>query len=303
MSRAIPLSIPGSVSYADEPVTMYDRLQPAAFKRQVAASFDRTSTGYGTPGDFHWEFARRLVERAPLGRGQRILDVAAGTAPAALMAAQRVGNRGAVIGVDLSPGVLQLAQRNIRAAKVSNIALVCGDAEQLAFHAGHFDGIVCSSAIVWFPDILRALREWYRVVRDGGWIAFSCFGGLARQTINDLVIRLLKPYGAGYPELNTPLNSPEKCRELAEQAGFTHVTVQVAQAQQLTTDPEASFAQAWATSSRFGISLTPAEVGAIKAQYITLFGDLAHAADHWNHDYEQHVVAYKLACVGKNDGR
>jgi ubiquinone/menaquinone biosynthesis C-methylase UbiE len=123
------------------------------------------------------------VEHAPLHEAQTVLDVATGTAPAAIQAARRVGDSGSVVGVDISPGILKLAKRNIAAMGLTNIQLHEGNAEQLVFPDESFDGILCSSAIVWFPNIPRTLHEWYRMVRPGGWIDFSCFGGPARQTL------------------------------------------------------------------------------------------------------------------------
>lgn len=127
--------------------------------------------------------------------------------------------------------------------------------------------------------MLQALREWHRVLRFGGWIAFSCFGGLARQTINELVIGLLAPHGVGDPELNAPLNSPEKCCAMVEAAGFKRVTVQIAREQQFATEPDVSFRQAWASGTRFDLALPPAVVSAIKTQYQTHFEQLLAAQD------------------------
>lgn len=272
---------------------MFERTQPDAFKRQVQRSFDATGPSYGTPGDFHWNFAQRLVVRAPIQPGQRLLDVATGNAPAAILAAQRLGHHGHIIASDLSLGMMKLAQQRLAATGHRNVALVAGDAEALPVRASSMDGILCSSALVWFPDIPRALGEWYRIVRPGGYIAFSCFGGLASQTINEIVIDLLAPYGITYPELTAPLNTPSKCRAVVAAAGFDQVTVQTAQHQQTTTDPDASFARAWGLARRFNVTLPPADMDTIKAQYRMRLAALLHDQDRWNHDYEQFVVARK----------
>jgi arsenite methyltransferase len=272
---------------------MFDRRHPDQWKQQVRASFDTTGPGYGRPGDYHWAFAERLVALAPLQPAQRVLDVATGTAPAAILAAQRVGPLGYVVGSDLSPGMLVLASQHLAAARVGNVAVFASDAEELAVRDRSVEGVVCSSAIVWFPDIARAVGEWCRALVPGGWIAFSCFGGLARHTINTVVIKLLAPYGVGYAEVNTPLNSPDKCRTVVQAAGFTAVTVHTGTDQPFTLDPEASWAQAWASGSRFDLPVDPAQIAQIKAQYLAHFAQLTPTADHWNHDYEQFVVAYK----------
>ena len=271
---------------------MFGRERPDQFKQQISKSFDATRRKYGVQGSFHWEFARRLVERAPLQSGQAVMDVATGTAPAAIMAAQIVGTEGYVIGIDISSGMLKLARLSLAEVGLENIHLIRGDAEQLMFPNQRFNGVLCSSAIVWFPDIPRALREWHRVLKLGGWIAFSCFGGPARETINNLVLDLLKSYNILYPELNEPLNTPEKCRRMVEEAGFTRVTVHTDQNTQFTTDPEASFRQAWASVSRFNIDLDSSQIAQIREQYIAQFTRLTPRQDIWNHDYEQFVIAY-----------
>lgn len=256
-------------------------------------SFDATAPTYGTPGDFHWNFAQRLVERAPIESGQTLLDAATGSAPVAILAAERVGLHGHIIAIDLSQGMIKLAQQQLATMGRGNVSLLVGDAEPLPVRASSVDGILCSSAIVWFPSVARALREWHRIVRRSGWIAFSCFGGLASETINNIIINLLAPYGIAYPELTTPLNTPNKCRAVVEAAGFAQVTMQTARHRHFTTDPDASFAQAWGLARRFNITLPPQVMDIIKAQYRVRFQALLVDQDRWNHDYEQFVVAYK----------
>jgi arsenite methyltransferase len=272
---------------------MFDLTQPDLFKQAVRISFDTTPPNYGSHGDFHWQFARRLIDRIPLRAGAVVLDIATGTAPAAIMAAAHTGSQGFVAGVDLAPGILALAQRNIAATQLPNIALACGDAEHLPIRDSSLDGVICSSAIVWFPNIPQALQEWRRVLRNGGWVAFSCFGGPARQTLINLLSRLLAPYGQLLPELNAPLNTPEKCRRLLEAAGFANVTMQIANQQQLPATAEESFEWAWANRKRFDIDLPPIQYDQLKREYLVEFALLAADQTTWNHDYEQFVVAIK----------
>ena len=272
---------------------MFDPTQPDGFKRLVRASFDTTPASYGTKGDFHWQFAARLVAQAPIQPRQTVIDLATGTAPAAILAAPRVGKKGCLVGLDLSHHILTLAQRNIATANHTSIGLLCGDAECLPLRNACVDGILCSSAIVWLPNIPCALCEWYRVLCPGGWLAFSCFGGLARQTVISLLARLLQPYGQQLPELNAPLNTREKCQQMLDRAGFTHLTVHRGHDQPLPTTAEASFDWAWTSRLRFNITLAAEQVAQVRTRYIAEFTQLASDQDRWNHDYEQYIVAYK----------
>src|SRR5262245_7585464 len=125
---------------------VFDLTRPDQFKQRVRASFDTTGPGYGAVGDFHWQFASRLVAHAPIQPGHLVVDIATGTAPAAIQAAPQVGSNGNIIGLDISPGMLALARRNIASEGISNISLVCGDAEALPLSESRIDGILCSSA-------------------------------------------------------------------------------------------------------------------------------------------------------------
>jgi ubiquinone/menaquinone biosynthesis C-methylase UbiE len=272
---------------------MFDLSKPDQFKQLVRSSFDVTHPGYGTDGDFHWQFASRLVAHAPLQPGQVIVDVATGTAPAAIQVASSVGDGGRVFGLDLSDCMLALARRNLDFAGIANVDLLSGDAERLPLPANSVDGLICSSAIIWLPDIPRALNDWHRVLRDGAWIAFSCFGGLARQTVIGLLGRVLQPFGQYLPEITARLNSPEKCLQLLDAAGFAGSIVYRGQDRPLPYTGEESFEWAMVNQKRFRISLTVEQLAQVQIQYIAGLNQIKEDRDRWNHDYEQFVVAYK----------
>src|SRR5215475_2571038 len=99
---------------------MFDLANPDQFKRHVRASFDTTDPNYGTNGDFHWQFASRLVMHTPIHSGDILLDVATGTAPAAILAAPLVSPRGRIVGLDISLGILAHARQHITTARVTN---------------------------------------------------------------------------------------------------------------------------------------------------------------------------------------
>jgi ubiquinone/menaquinone biosynthesis C-methylase UbiE len=272
---------------------MFDPTQPEQFKRATRSSFDNTSPAYGTNDDFHWQFAARLVGYAPIAPGQHLLDIGTGTAPAARLAAHKLGKDGHVFAADLSLGILRLASHNIHTDDTSTISLLCADAEYLPVVANSVDGILCSSAIVWLPNYVEALHDWHRALRPHGWLVFSCFGGLARQTVITLLSKLLKPYGQILPELNAPFNTPEKCRTLLTTAGYLDIRVIIGSDTPLPTSAEASFAWAWAAHTRFGIQLSDTDYDRVRHAYIDAFSPLVVEQEQWNHDYEQFILAYK----------
>jgi SAM-dependent methyltransferase len=122
------------------------------------------------------EWAPHLVEAAGVGPGQAVLDVACGTGVVARTAADRMGGRGRVAGVDLNEGMLTVARR-LR----PDITWRQADAAELPFEAGSFDVVLCQSALMFFPDRAGALREMARVATGGGTIAVQVWDLLEAQ--------------------------------------------------------------------------------------------------------------------------
>lgn len=122
------------------------------------------------------EWAPHLVEVAGVSLGHTVLDVACGTGVVAREAAGRVGERGKVVGIDLNPAMLAVAQR-LR----PDIEWRQADATQLPFADGSFDIVLCQAALMFFPDVTRALREMARVVRLDGTVAVQVWGRLESQ--------------------------------------------------------------------------------------------------------------------------
>ena len=195
-------------------------------KRQGQQYFDARSETYDQD-DLHPRVAHLLVESAHLEPGQRVLDLATGTGLLALEAARRVGPGGSVTGLDLSAGML--AQARAKAAGLEQVTFMQGDAETLPFGDGDFDRVLCSSALVLMSDVPAALREWARVLRRGGLLAFDApdgqvFGprGVLAQAAAARGLHL------AYAEVAA---TPERCRALLEQAGLDMVAVRTERVQ------------------------------------------------------------------------
>jgi SAM-dependent methyltransferase len=121
------------------------------------------------------EWAPHLVRAAGVAPGQAVLDVACGTGVVAREAADRMGGRGRVVGLDLNQGMLTVAGR-LR----PDIRWRQGDAAELPFDAGSFDVVLCQAALMFFPDRAAALREMARVAA-GGTVAVQVWDRLEAQ--------------------------------------------------------------------------------------------------------------------------
>ena len=113
--------------------------------------------------------AAKLVKRAGVRPGQRVLDVACGTGVVSVTAA-RLGAR--VTGLDLTPELLDRARENARIAGVE-VDWHEGDVEKLPFGDAAFDIVLSEFGHIFAPRPEVALGEMLRVLKPGGTIAFS----------------------------------------------------------------------------------------------------------------------------------
>lgn len=124
-----------------------------------AADYDRVDRllafGSGT-----W-YRRQALLRAGLAPGMHMLDVAVGTGLVAREAAQVVGARGSVVGVDPSAGMLAQSEAH-------GLRLARGRAEALPFAARSFDFLCMGYALRHLADLRSAFVEFRRVLRPGG---------------------------------------------------------------------------------------------------------------------------------------
>ncbi len=273
---------------------MPDERDRDSYKRFVASSFDRTPPTYGTGGDFHQRFAERLVEPADPRPGQTVLDVATGTAPAAV-AARRVGSGGRVLGVDISTGMLAHARRNIATAGLGNVAVGEGDAERLPFADRSFDVVLCSSAIAWLPRIPTALEEWNRVLVPGGRLAFSCLAEGALP-LAALLRQELRAYGVDLPDMNEPLDTPEKCKAMVRSARFANVEVRTGQFGGYVRTAKEGWEKNWpGLADRLDVRLGSEEEERLKASFVAQAERLATDLGIWDDLTTLFVLAKKPA--------
>src|SRR6202011_166281 len=109
----------------------------------------------------------RVLELVDAQPGMRILDLACGPGTLTRRLAPRVAPDGEVVGVDLAPGMIELA----RAADIPNSRFEVMDIEQLSFPDAMFDAAACGHGIQFAPRLGVALGEARRVLRPAGRLA------------------------------------------------------------------------------------------------------------------------------------
>ena len=190
------------------------------YKPRLAASFDNR-VNYDDA--YTVGRATKLVEAAGLKAGDSVLDLATGTGIVAVAAAQAVGARGRVIGVDISRGMLDQARTKIRAGGLDTLDLIEADVEQVDFQGESFDAILCSSAFMWLTDISATLRRCRGWLKRGGLLAFSCYS--ESSFMIPLLVKACASFGVSLPNCNEPLGTKERCRDLVQKAGFNQIEI------------------------------------------------------------------------------
>jgi ubiquinone/menaquinone biosynthesis C-methylase UbiE len=171
-------------------------------------------------------WAEELLRRAAPQPGERVLDVACGTGAVTRQVPPLVGATGTVVGLDLSPAMLDVA-RALPAPPGPTIAWREGSAVALPFPDAAFDLVLCQQGLQFFPDRPRALREMRRVLAPGGRVVLSVSRGLERQPVyaalNAAIERRL-----GVPAMAAPfsLGDATELGALLRAAGFRNATVE-----------------------------------------------------------------------------
>ncbi len=117
--------------------------------------------------------------------GERVVDVGSGAGIDSLIAAKMVGPSGQVIGVDMTPAMLEMARKSVSLAGPGHVEFREGLAESLPVPDGWADVVISNGVLNLLPDKLAALQEMARVLKPGG-----------RLQIGDILVQQAVPEDA-----------------------------------------------------------------------------------------------------------
>lgn len=188
----------------------------------VAETYDRVRT------EFHALPAADLVALVAPPKGGRVLDVGTGTGAAAVEASKSVGSEGLVVGLD--PSMEMLSRARDRGVD----PLVAGKALDLPFADAAFDAVVASFVVFLFTRYETALFDMMRVVRPGGKVGLTTWGGSEdefrrtwREVAESFVGKeLLKDANRRASPWEERFSDPQHLQETLREAGLRQVNVQ-----------------------------------------------------------------------------
>ncbi len=123
-------------------------------------------------GQIYGPFTRQFFAASGITAGMKVLDVGSGAGDVALLVADMVGPRGAVVGIDTNTVILETARARVRAAGWTNVSFLAGDVRDIGLDTD-FDAVVGRWVLMYSSDPAALLRRLVNCLRPGGIVAFQ----------------------------------------------------------------------------------------------------------------------------------
>jgi len=188
---------------------------------------------------------------ANLKQGEVVLDLGAGGGIDVFLAARKVGARGKVYGVDMTPAMLSTARAKAEKGGYKNVELLLGEIEHLPLPDKTVDVIISNCVVNLSTDKEQVFKEAFRVLKDGGRIAISdvvAFKPLPKEMIEDTNLYCNCISGA------VPIY---ELKQILARAGFTDIVVE-------TQESSRTFIKDWVPGSDSENFVISAKIKAVK---------------------------------------
>jgi ubiquinone/menaquinone biosynthesis C-methylase UbiE len=172
-----------------------------------------------------------LLARSQVAVGESVLEIGCGTGAATVPYAEAVGERGRVVGVDISEPMLAGARKRLAESGLRNISLLQADAQVHPFDLARFDLIASRFGVMFFADPVAAFSNIRLAARSGGRVCFACWGPLDENKHwvipYEVALRHLGPPAPQPPHMPGPMAFSDQAyvRSVLETAGFVDVEI------------------------------------------------------------------------------
>lgn len=173
-------------------------------------------------------WAQLVVDLVAPKPGDHVLDVACGTGIAARLAANSVAASGRIVGLDVDPGMIEVAHRLGRDAQVP-VEWYCGSALDMPFEDHTFDLCFCLQGFQFFPDRVGGFAEIRRVLKPTGQLVATLWWPLEHNKGQYALAKSLERQGVNASPAKRPFSfgDANEIQETASQAGFRKVKLRM----------------------------------------------------------------------------
>lgn len=151
--------------------------------------------------------------------GETVLDLGSGGGFDCFLAGKKVGEKGRVIGVDMTPEMLARARENVKKMKSTNVEFRLGEIEHLPVADNSVDVIISNCVINLSPEKDQVFRDAFRVLKPGGRLAVSDMVATAEMP------RKVREQAALLTKCIAGAENVERVRELLSEAGFEEIKI------------------------------------------------------------------------------
>ena len=187
------------------------------FEGSIPADYDR----YLGPVLFE-PFAKDIAARLKGGQPRNVLEIACGTGIVTRRLRDILATAVRLVPTDLNPAMLAFAQGKFSANE--NLEWQEADAGALQFDDASFDAIVCQFGLMFVPDEESAVRECYRVLRNGGMFLFNVWDSIQRNPFGQIAHETIASFFDHDPptfyDLVFGFHDADLIRGLLQKAGF-----------------------------------------------------------------------------------
>ncbi|MCX7785577.1 MAG: arsenite methyltransferase [candidate division WOR-3 bacterium] len=156
---------------------------------------------------------------ASIKRGDVVLDLGSGAGLDVLLAARKVGMKGKVIGVDMTPEMIEKARTNAQKGGYKNVEFRLGEIENLPVADNSIDVIISNCVINLSPNKRKVFQEAFRVLKPGGKII------VADIMLEKELPTVIKNSVEGYLSCLSGATRKKKYIEIIKKSGFQDVTI------------------------------------------------------------------------------
>jgi arsenite methyltransferase len=211
-SKQVPVAdSPGCGCGASAPTTSATKRAELGYDpRELAAILAEADLGLGCGNP---------LAMLDLREGETVLDLGSGGGIDCFLAARRVGPTGRVIGVDMTPEMIDRARRNAEAGGYGNVEFRLGEIEHLPVADDSVDAIISNCVVNLVPDKRQVFADTFRVLKPGGRLSVSDI-----VILGEVPVKILDSVDAYVSCLSGAVLRDEYL-SMIEEAGFTNVRV------------------------------------------------------------------------------